>query len=184
MKDIVFKFADNVDDWKLTIIDSLQKASITYDNIMLNNMCNSLNTAILRYLTKVGYRPNKTQSYRLGLLKRLSKYGLGVKMTTNNIFWKYLEYFTDVEDYSKCFNIEILIVNVEKATKDLIFVGVKTNKDNLEIKQPTYSEDYAKITEKLDLVKVMADKCLDPKVLKDTIMEIINILDYLIGRTD
>lgn len=183
MKDIVFKFADNIDDWKLTIIDSLQKASITYDNIMLNNMCNSLNTAILRYLTKVGYRPNKTQSYRLGLLKRLSKYGLGVKMTTNNIFWKYLEYFTDIEDYSKCFNVEIIIENVEIATKDLIFVGVKTN-SGLEVKQPTHSEDYAKITEKLELVKTMADKCMDPRILKKTIMEIVNILDYLIGRVD
>lgn len=184
MRDIILKFDDTISGWKDTFIEGLEQAGIVYDDTMLNNMCNSLNNAIIRYLTRMGYKPNKTQSYRLGLIKRLYKYGLGVHMATNRIFWKYLEYFTDVEDYSKCFNIEILIVNVEKATKDLIFVGVKTNKDNLEIKQPTYSEDYAKITEKLDLVKVMADKCLDPKVLKDTIMEIINILDYLIGRTD
>ena len=79
---------------------------------------------------------------------------------------------------------KIVVDNIELATKDLIFVGVKTNKSHLEINQPTYSEEYAEITKKLDIIKVMTQNCVEPKVVKDIIIEITDILDYLIGRLD
>ena len=184
MKDLRFKYDDTIDNWKCVFKEGLEQAGIIYDDEMISNMCGSLSSKIIKYLTLMGYRPNNTYSYRVGLARRLGKEGLAMKITTNKIFWKYLEYFTDIEDYSKCFNVEVVVDNIELATKDLIFVGVKTNKSHLEINQPTYSEEYAEITKKLDIIKVMTQNCEEPKVVKDIIIEISDILDYLIGRLD
>lgn len=184
MKDIKLKYDDTIENWKLTFKENLEQMGIVYTDEMLFNMCSSLNNSLIIYLTKMGYRPNLSYSYRVGLTKRLSKHGLALSITTNRLFWKYLEYFTDLDNYSSCFNIDIEVVDKELATKDLIFVGVKTNQDRLEIRQPTHSEEYAEITQKLDIVKGLVGVCTEKQILQDIITDISDILDYIIRRLD
>lgn len=184
MKDIIINYTDSFTNWENKFKEKLDEAGVLHTDEMIYNICSSLSNTIIAYLSANGYRPNNTYSYRVGLAKRLEKHGLAISIRTNALLWKYLEYFTDLTDYSKCFDIKIYIDNIDIATKDLIFVGVSTNKLQGMVPQPIYSEEYAKITQKLDLLKVMVKNELEPKLIKEIVEQITDMLEYLIRRTD
>ena len=184
MKDIIINYTDSFTNWENKFKEKLDEAGVLHTDEMIYNICSSLSNTIIAYLSANGYRPNNTYSYRVGLAKRLEKHGLAISIRTNALLWKYLEYFTDITDYSKCFNIKIEIENLELATKDLIFVSVNTDHKAAFVEQPTLSEEYTKVKDKLNFLKGLVDKDADKRLIKDMLNHIIDIVDYLFRRTD
>lgn len=184
MEILNFKYDDTFDDWKQEFKRGLDVMGIIYNDEMLTNLVSSLDKTITKYLLSLYYKPRSYLSYRKGFLSRVRKHGLDLSIRTNDLLWKYLEYFTDLTDYSKCFDIELYIADVEVATKDIIFVGVKGQDLQVGIPQPIYEKEYVEIRNKLDLVKELVQTDANPKKVKDVIIQIADILDYLIRRLD
>lgn len=184
MEDVILKYDDTLNNWRNTFKEALDNAGIVNDETMLSSMVRSLNLALKTYLTNMGYRPNATYSYRKGLTQRLKTHGLKINIKTNYIFWKYLEYFTDVEDYSNCFDISIDIENIEVATKDMLFFAVNIDQPKGVVQQPIHCIEYTEVRNKLDFVKTLVEKSADERIIKDMLDHIIDILDYIIRRTD
>ena len=178
------KYDDTIEGWKNNLKLGLEEHGVVYDDTMLNNMCSSLSRVLINYLTDMGYRPKANYSYRKGLANRLYKLGLEVSIATNRIMWKYLEYFTDVVEYDICFDVEIRICDLEKATKDMIFVGVNTDNPKGIAKHPKISEEYASITNKLDILKMLIKRQSDPKVMVELTTQILEILELIVRRLD
>ena len=178
------KYEDTLEEWKNKLKEGLEEHGVVYNDEMLSNMCSSLNRALVNYLTEMGYRPTANYSYRKGLARRLDKEGLEVSIKTNRIMWKYLEYFTDIKEYDICFDIEIKICDLEKAMRDMIFIGVNTDKPRGIVRHPKYSEEYASITNKLDLMKMLISRQSDPEVMKELTTQIMEILELIIRRID
>ena len=184
LKEVEIEYGTPMEMWKKNLKDGLEEHGIVYDDNMITNMCSSLCSKISEYLTKMGYRPKSTIHYRKGLSARLYANGLKLEIVTNRVMWKYLEYFTDVEDYSPCFDLDIKICDYEKATKDMLFVGVNTDHPMGIVKHPKYSEEYASLTRKIDLLRLMADRTTEPEIMKELTNQIIDVLDILIRRID
>lgn len=184
INEVVIEYGMPIEYWKKAFIDGLEEHGVIYDDKMITNICASLSATINVYLSSMGYRPKSTLQYRKGLSARLWEAGLKLEISTNRVMWKYLEYFTDVEDYSPCFNIEIKICDYEKATKDMIFVGVNTDHKTGIVKHPKYSEEYASLTRKVDLLRLMAERSTEPEIMKDLATQIVDVLDILIRRLD
>ena len=107
MLDVKIKYDEPTSSWGTQFKEALDENGIIYDEQMILNICRSLDNTVCDFLYANGYKPRPNLSYRVGLIKRLRKNGLTLSITTNYVFWKYLEYFTDITDYSKCFNIKI-----------------------------------------------------------------------------
>lgn len=184
MKEVYIKYDSSTDDWKECLKVGLEEHGVIYNDTMLSNMCNSLESTTIKFLTDAGYKPRKGLMYRRGFITRISKHGLTLSIKTNYIFWKYLEYFNDLTDYSKCFDISIDIDNLELATKDMIFIGVNTNNTQGIVNHPLHCEEYADITKKLEFVKSLVDKSDDTRIIKDMLDHIIDVVDYLVRSID
>ena len=184
MLDVKIKYDEPTSSWGTQFKEALDENGIIYDEQMILNICRSLDNTVCDFLYANGYKPRPNLSYRVGLIKRLRKNGLTLSITTNYVFWKYLEYFTDITDYSKCFNIKIEIENLELATKDLIFVSVNTDHKTAFVEQPTLSEEYTKVKDKLNFLRGLVDKDADKRLIKHMLNHIIDLVDYLFRRTD
>lgn len=130
MKQIKIPFDTYYDTWQSIIIDTLNENDIIYNKELPSIICRSLKHTINKKLREWYYKPRDTLYYRQSLIKKLKKQGLNLQIQSNRILWKYLEYFTDVEDYSLCFDIEIVIEDFEKATENIIFVNVLNEDKN------------------------------------------------------
>ena len=178
------KYDATIEEWKDNLRNGLEEHGVIYNDNMLNNMCSSLSRVLINYLTSMGYRPKANYSYRKGLASRLDKEGLEVSIKTNRIMWKYLEYFTDVVEYDICFDVEIKICDLEKAVKDMIFIGVNTDNPKGIVRHPKFSEEYASITSKLDLLKMLISRQSDPDVMVELTTQILEILELIVRRLD
>jgi hypothetical protein len=184
VKDVVIKYDEVFSVWEDNFKKALDYNGIIYTDDMITNICRSLSNTVSDYLLTMGYRPKNTYSYRLGFMKRLSQSGLTLNIKTNWVFWKYLEYFTDLTDYSKGFDIKIEIENIELATKDMRFYAVTSDNKRGVVSHPIHSKEYAEITKKLDLARTMAKNGSDPRIIRDITSNILDILDYLVRRVD
>lgn len=128
MGDIVIKYDTDHNEWKDIIKYTLTQNEIKYNQLMLDNIFRSLILAIDNFLIFAKYKPKNTLEYRKRLIDKLHKYNLELNITSNKTLWKYLEYFNDLDDYKKGFNISIDIKDINKCMDDLIFVNVITER--------------------------------------------------------
>lgn len=184
LEEIEIIYSSTQEEWREAFKKGLDEHGIIYTDEMITNMCVSLNNTIYRYLTFIGYRPKFTHQYRVGFTKRMGDAGLKLSIYTNNLMWKYLEYFTDIKDYSKCFDINIVISDYDMATKDMIFVGVSRDNKIGVANHPKYSKDYISLTRQIELLKIMANKDLDRDIIQNMLKQIIDILDIMIRSKD
>lgn len=169
--EIEIKYDESYDVWAKKIAHVLDKREIFYDSKTINRIQSSIVKQCESYLLSVGYKPQNHLSYRKNLMSRLSREGLTLSIKSNRILWLYLEHFLDLDDYTKCFDIEIVIDNIEKATKDTIFISVRQDKINL-AKEALIETDKHKINKQnLDLVKKLNEQEKDPKI--DLILKVL-----------
>lgn len=119
----------------------------------------------------VGYKPKDNLSYRKNLVDRLKREGLKLSIISNRILWLYLEYFLDLDDYTDCFDISIVVDNIEVATKNTIFISVKQDKINLAKEALIETDKHAINKENLELVKKLNEEEKDPKI--DLILKVL-----------
>lgn len=184
MQEVFIKYDTTFEEWSNEFKKGLEEHGVVYNDTMLSAICNSLNNTITKYLTAIGYRPRGTQSYRKGFINKLKQNGLAFNIKTNYVFWKYLEYFTDLTEYSRGFDLSIDIENIELATKDMIFVSVNGVDTQGVVNHPLHCEEYTDILNKLEFVKGLVDKNADVRIIKDMLNHITDIVDYLIRRVD
>lgn len=184
MEILNFKYDDTFDDWKQEFKRGLNAQGVIYTDDMITNLVRSLDLTIIKYLTSLYYKPKSNWSYRRGFIKRVSKHGLDLSIKSNETLWKYLEYFTDLTDYSKCFDIELYIANVEVATKDVIIVGVGEYETKITIPQPIHKKEYVEICEELDDAKEILKHASNSQSLNKAITKLSKVVEYLIGRLD
>lgn len=184
MKEVYIKYDSTYEAWKECFKVGLEEHGVIYDDTMLTNMCRSLDITATKFLSDAGYKPRSNLSYRIGFINRISKHGLTLTIKTNYIFWKYLEYFTDLTDYSKGFTLSIDIEDFELATKDMIFVGVNTNEPRGYVNHPKHFMEYTEVAEKLEFVKSLVGKTKDIKLINEMLDHIIGIVDYLVRSID
>ena len=153
MNEIEINYEETYDVWAKNISNILEERNIIYDEKTINRIQHSILVKTNNFLTSVGYKPKENLSYRRGLVQRLAKEGLKLNIKSNRVLWKYLEYFLDLDDYTKCFDVSIDIDNYEIATKDMIFVSVKQDQINYEVPALVESEHKKVNKETLDVLK-------------------------------
>lgn len=179
LKEIEFIYDEPYEKWAKKITHALDSRRIIYDSMMINRIQSSVIKKCESYLLSVGYKPQNHLSYRKNLVSRLSREGLKLSIKSNRILWKYLEYFIDLDDYTKCFDVEIIVDDLEKATKDTIFISVQTDQINL-AKEALIETNKHKINkENLDLVRKLNEIQKDEKI--DLILK---VLDNLVEEED
>lgn len=179
LKEIEINFEEPYNKWADKIIDSLESHKIIYDTMMINRIQKSIIEKVNLYLIQVGYKPKDHLSYRINLVDRLKREGLKLSIRSNEILWKYLEYFLDLDDYTNCFDVEIIIGDYDKATKDMIFVSIRPNKINF-AKEALIETNKHKINkENLDLVRKLNEQEKDEKIEL-----ILKVLDRLVEEED
>ena len=122
LNEININFEENYNIWANKIIQCLEARDILYTEFMIDRIQRSIRLKVHQYLTEVGYKPKDHKGYRTGLVNRLKKEGLKLTIKSNEILWKYLEYFLDVDDYTKCFDVQIEVDDLVLASKDSIFI--------------------------------------------------------------
>lgn len=179
MNEIEINYEETYDVWAKNISNILEERNIIYDEKMINRIQHSILIKTNNFLISVGYKPKENLSYRKGLIERLTKNGLKLTIQSNRILWKYLEYFLDLEDYTKCFDVSIDINDYEIATKDMIFVSVKQDQINYEVPALVESNHKKINKETLDVLKKLSERVNDEKLNL-----IIDILDNLVEEED
>ncbi len=91
-----------------------------------------------------------------------------------------------IEKTNKQYNLDISIdiENIDVATKDMLFFAINTDKPKGIVQQPIHCVEYTEVRNKLDFVKTLVEKSADERIIKDMLDHIIDILDYIIRRTD
>lgn len=174
MEEIQIKYDTYYDNWLAEIRENLNKRDIVYDDQLPINICNSLKEQVKLYLEKLGYKPTRYFSYRKGLVGRLKSRGLSLQIVSNRLLWIYLEYFTDIKDYSKCFDIDIILDDETK-------IDLVKNKDYDKLSATKYipirSHDYALIEEKINWIRSQNKYPLTRMELLDGILDILEDLN-------
>ena len=170
MNNIELNFIGTTTDWKNTLKCELNKLGLKYTSEMLDNMCAAINIKLTTFLIRLGYRPNLTHTYRVGLAKRIGKYGLAIKINTNSLFFENIVYFVDTS-YTNGFDVNMVVDNVELATKDMLFFKVG-NPISF-----NYEKDYAEIKQKTKTLQDMLDNKVAPERVKTALLEISAIVD-------
>ena len=124
MKTFELNFTDTSSDWYYKIKKYLNINKIIYTEEDIINIVTSVENLIISYLKSQYYRPKNLVSYRRNLSKKLKRYGLRVKIKSNKLLYG-LILNPNTNIYTSGFNINLIIDNLEIATKDLIFVKVK-----------------------------------------------------------
>lgn len=138
MKQINLEFNDFYDNWLKIIIQGLREHDIVFDEQLPINICNSVKSNVRAFIINLGYSPKNTIYYRVNFLNRLRNNGLDLVIQSNELLWKYLEYFTDLDNYDKCFDIRLIVINKEKAAKSTI---IKNSNAEIILTQPIHKED-------------------------------------------
>ena len=152
LNQIEIQYDTYYDKWLQCIQQGLNEHDIIYQPELPTVICQSVKVNVDKYLKNNGYRPKKYFYYRKDLASRLRKYGLKLQIKSNNVLWKYLEYFTDIEDYSLCFDIGIVVYDVQKAMKDCIFVLVDNNIVGIP-KQPINTDKHINMVEQINFLR-------------------------------
>lgn len=171
LKEIEINFEETYDIWADKIIQGLEARDILYNELIINRIQQSIRIKVNSYLISIGYKPKENLSYRKNLIKRLKKEGLKLTIKSNKILWKYLEYFLDIDDYTKCFDVSIEIDDLILASKDTIFVSVKSDKINLAKEALIETNKHKLNKENLDLVRKLNEQEKDPKI--DLILKVL-----------
>lgn len=171
LEEIEIKYEEAYDRWADRIANALDKRNIVYDSKMINRIQKSVIDKTDAYLISVGYKPKDNLGYREGLVYRLKKEGLKLTIRSNRILWKYLEYFLDLDDYTNCFDIQIEIGDINIATKDTIFISVKSDKINLAKEALIETNKHKLNKENINLVKQLNEQEKDPKI--DLIIKVL-----------
>lgn len=145
---IQIRYDTYYDNWINTIKIALDCNGINYNDNLLKLIFNSLVYSVQQYLLEMGYKPRNKFVYRQGLVKKLKHDNLYLQIQSNNLLWLYLDYFTDLEDYSKCFDIQIVTYTQEQTLEERIL--------NLKHKMDKCNDKY--ITELIDIVYELIKK--------------------------
>lgn len=176
MKDIIIQYDTYYDKWISIIRSALEERNINHDDKMIQFIFDSLKNKVEEFLKEKGYEPTKLFLWRKDFVKKLKSYGMKLDIKSNDILWKYLEYFTDVEDYSKCFDVKIIISDWNKASKYITVEDVKNKKAYYETDIQGFSyENYASNLLKL---KQYENKYAFMPFLINIIEEIWRLTDY------
>ena len=140
-KDIVItvQYDTFYDVWLNKIIEALDLKGIDYAKSLPQRINKSLQNTVNKFLKDNGYKILSTLEYRKNLVKRLEEKGLYLSIKSNSTLWLFLDYFTDLNDYSKCFDIEFKVIDTQKLMEECHII---TNKKEYipYIKQPIKSK--------------------------------------------
>lgn len=183
MEEIDIDFSAYYDKWVNSIEQGLKSRDIVFDNTLPLTICNSLRRTICKFLSDRGYRPIDNYVYRKNLTKRLKAQGLKLEIRSNRILWKYLEYFTDLDDYSLCFDIRICICDLDKAKQSNINITKTPLCYELSLdKFISKSEGYYIVLNEIDELKDLYN--ISNNNLDTVINKIITILQMLLDRLE
>ena len=178
-KQIELKYDESYNKWAEKIERGLDRNNVAHTSTMINRIQSSAIKKCESYLLSIGYKPRNHLSYRKNLASRLASEGLKLSIKSNRILWLYLDYFLDIDDYTNCFDVEVIIDNIEVATKNTIFISVKQDKINL-AKEALIETNKHKINKQnLDLVRKLNEVQKDKKI--DIILK---VLDNLVEEED
>lgn len=177
MREIEIEFDTYYDEWQLNISNVLNEHDIIYKAELPMIICRSLKNTIYNKLRDWGYKPRDTLEYREQLVKKLKRKGLRLQIKSNKILWKYLEYFTDIEDYSLCFDISMIIEDFEKASDSIIFLNIiNEDKNGFELKTNLNESNNKSIQESLNSLKLYKNKY-------PFMLDLINIIENILERS-
>lgn len=169
MKQINLKYADFYDNWVKVITQGLRDHDIVFDDQLPITICNSVKSDVRAFIINLGYTPKNTIYYRLGFIDRLNKQGLDLVIQSNNILWKYLEYFTDLDDFSNCFDIRLIVIDKIKASKSVV---IKNSNAKIILTQPIHKDDTADINK--DIISLKNQCNINLKDILDILYKINN----------
>ena len=181
MKEIEIDFSAYYDKWVNNIEEGLRSRDIAFDTTLPLTICSSLRRTVCKFLSKRGYRPIDNFTYRSSLAKRLAKEGLKLEIRSNRLLWKYLEYFTDLDDYSLCFDIQVCIADLDKAR--MHNVDIKKTPLCYELSIDNFlsnSEQYYQISDEINELKNLKDVSNNCEIKLDKVVQILQLfLDRL-----
>lgn len=151
MKQIVLRYDDFYDNWVKIITQCLRDNDVIFNENLPLILCENVKVDARAFVIKLGYTPKNNVYYRVNLINRLKSQGLDMCIESNDILWKYLEYFTDIDDFSKCFDINLVVVNKDKAIKSKVLLNMTDNKYILT--QPIHKQSTLDINDKIKELK-------------------------------
>lgn len=114
MKEIEIDFDTYYDEWVNQIKEGLREHNVVFDDSFLPVViCRSLIYTVEKFLQDNGYKYDSSIYGKRRFCNKLKKQGKKLKIISNYVLWKYLEYFLDLTDYSKCFDISIVPLSKE-----------------------------------------------------------------------
>lgn len=125
-KQFTIQFDTPYEKWVEDIKQGLDNNGILYDTEVPINICKSLILTTNKVLKFNGHKPRKYFYYRCNVVKKLRTMNKRLEIKSNNTLWKCLEYFTDLKDFSSCFDINIVSLNGNKLNTDNT-ATIKTN---------------------------------------------------------
>lgn len=178
LEQIEIQYDTYYDDWLDRIDAVLKHKHIKNHDDISARICRSLRNITDYFLQINGFRPKNYLSYRKTLIRRLNDYGLCFKITSNDTLWKYLEYFTDVDDYSKCFDVRIIVKDMYVAADKCKYKLV--NNEIVGFIEPTVkTEEYDTIKNELYILENKAAMTKD-----SNLKHIVKILTLLNEKGD
>lgn len=170
------------DIWLRSIETALKERDIQQWNENLPVIiCKSLRKTVEKYLINLNYKPRNQLEYRKKLVKRLDECGLQLIIRSNKILWLYLDYFTDLTDYSKCFDIKICVKDIDKALSKVTYKSINIADNVIEglFELPRSTQNQVIIDRKIEMLKQKAtsEQNRNLKLIAD-------ILDMLNERED
>lgn len=147
MKQIVLRYDDFYDNWVKIITQCLRYNEVVFNENLPLLLCENVKVDARAFVIKLGYTPKNNVYYRVNLINRLKSQGLDMCIESNDILWKYLEYFTDIDDFSKCFDINLVVINKDKAIKSKVLLNMTDDKYILT--QPIHKQSTLDINNKI-----------------------------------
>lgn len=114
MSQIKLDYDDFYDNWLDIIKNELKLHDVIFTPDIPINICNSVKSCVNIFLKTLGFTVKNTIFYRVSFMTKLHNQGLDLIIQSNNTLWLYLDYFTDLENYSRAFDINLVVIDGKK----------------------------------------------------------------------
>lgn len=121
-KNFKIDFGSSFNIWKNTIQTNLEINNIQNAKSITNLILESLKQKCCEYFTIYGFPEYQIRHNKQSVLEYFEKFGLKINITSNNTLWLILSYFTDIKDYTNCFDINICVKNVKIVNEKVIYI--------------------------------------------------------------
>lgn len=130
MKQIIIKYDTDFQQWSEEVEKCLIYNNIIYDSDIITSICNSIDLCCIKCLKENKFQPKHTLKYRSNLVNKLRYNKMKISIVSNNLLWLYLSTFSDLTDYTKCFNVSLLPIDEAIKTDRTVYKSLVTHSYN------------------------------------------------------